>query len=138
MFCKIIATHRDTERSMCDRQEEAKNTMVILNFDLCCPCVNALTLETGYMKTKQNSLSTVLNKLNYERRKSKEPLSRTGQARQNLSYKYLLVWLVMTCSRNTNNRFEGRITKFKKCTLSPENPTHSNNLTMIGGRRDKT
>ena len=48
---------------MCDRQEEAKNTMVILNFDLCCPCVNALTLETGYMKTKQNSLSTVLNKL---------------------------------------------------------------------------
>lgn len=63
MFCKIIATHQDTERSMCDRQEEAKNTMVILNFDLCCPCVNALTLETGYMKTKQNSLSTVLNKL---------------------------------------------------------------------------
>ena len=48
---------------MCGRQEEAKNTMVILKFDLCCPCVNALTLETGYMKTKQNSLSTVLNKL---------------------------------------------------------------------------
>lgn len=74
MFCKIIATHRDTERSMCDRQEEAKNTMVILNFDLCCPCVNALTLETGYMKTKQNSLSTVLNKL-----LRKEKIKRTKQ-----------------------------------------------------------
>ena len=48
--------------------------MVILNFDLCCPCVNALTLETGYMKTKQNSLSTVLNKL-----LRKEKIKRTKQ-----------------------------------------------------------
>lgn len=138
MFCKIIATHRDTERSMCDRQEEAKNTMVILNFDLCCPCVNALTLETGYMKTKQNSLSTVLNKLlRKEKIKSTIKQNWTSQAKFELQISFGAV-SDLTCSKNTNHRFAGRITKFKKCTLSPENPTHSNNLTMIGGRRDKT
>ena len=60
---------------MCDRKEEAKNTTVILKFDLCCPCVNVLTLETGYMKTKQNSLSTVLNELWL----GKEKIERTKQ-----------------------------------------------------------
>lgn len=74
----------------------------------------------------------------YERRKSKEP-SRTGQARQNLSYKIISFGVVSDDRfKEHESLFRGRITKLKKCTLSPENPTHSNNLMMIGGRRDKT
>ena len=122
---------------MCDRQEEAKNTMVILNFDLCCPCVNALTLETGYMKTKQNSLSTVLNKLLRKEKIKRTKQNWTSQAKFELQISFGVVSDDMF-KEHEYYRFEGRITKFKKCTLSPENPTHSNNLTMIGGRRDKT
>lgn len=69
---------------MCDRQEEAKNTMAILNFDLCCPCVNVLTLETGYMKTKQNSLSTVLNELLQKEKIKRSKQNWTSQAKLEL------------------------------------------------------
>ena len=65
--------------------------MVILNFDLCCPCVNALTLETGYMKTKQNSLSTVLNNLLRKEKIKRTKQNWTSQARFELQISFGVV-----------------------------------------------